>query len=209
MGSESRPQNGRLLRIRPRYFRLYTDRGVELAEANFRYRELDWQIPLGQAALISLDVWNYHFARDTLERIEEITVGRIAPLVEACRTAGLQIIIGNPDHQFPKPGQLCIDLITELKRLPALTEVLFELGVLLDSRLRVLFEFRDGRYFLCRNQVFRSSPRRIRSFELRLEQPKDSQMCQSGDSARRLFGLQQGLQGLRFVPEILRPLAEQ
>jgi len=92
MERELSVQKGGMLRIRPRYFRLYTDPGVELAEANFRYRELDWQIPLHQAALISLDVWNSHFAADTLERIEEITVDRIASLVENCRAAGLQVI---------------------------------------------------------------------------------------------------------------------
>ena len=78
--------------VRPRYFRLFTDGEVELAEENYRYHELDWTVPLPQCALISLDVWNYHFARDTLERIEEITVNRIAPLVDTCREAGLQVI---------------------------------------------------------------------------------------------------------------------
>ena len=92
MNSEDSAPNDRTLPIHPRYFRLYTDPGVELAEANFRYRKLNWQIPLHQAALISLDVWNSHFARDTLERIEQITVERIAPLVESCRAAGLQVI---------------------------------------------------------------------------------------------------------------------
>ena len=92
MEREQTARKDGVLHVRPRYFRLYTDPGVELAEENFRYRELDWAIPLQRAALISLDVWDFHFARDTLERIEEITVGRIAPLVEACRTAGLQVI---------------------------------------------------------------------------------------------------------------------
>jgi len=65
---------------------------VELAEENFRHGSLEWNVPLGEAALISLDVWNYHFARDTLERIEDITRNRIAPLVEACRKGGVQVI---------------------------------------------------------------------------------------------------------------------
>ena len=86
------PHEAGVLHVRPRYFRLYTDPGVELAEENFRYRELDWKIPIEQAALVSLDVWNYHFARDTLDRINDITANRIAPLVEACRRGGLQVI---------------------------------------------------------------------------------------------------------------------
>jgi nicotinamidase-related amidase len=82
----------RTLCVRPRYFRLYTDPGTELAEENMRHNELDWRLPLEQVALVSLDVWNYHFARDTLERIEDLTVNRIAPLVDACRQNGLQVI---------------------------------------------------------------------------------------------------------------------
>ena len=80
------------VRIRPRYVRLYTDPGVDLAEENFGHKQLDWSVELNQAALISLDVWNYHFARDTLARIDDITIHRIAPLVAACRQAGLQVI---------------------------------------------------------------------------------------------------------------------
>jgi len=83
---------GRLIHLRPRYYRLFTDPPMEEAEENYRHAELDWHMPLGEAALVSLDVWNYHFSRDTLERIEDITVHRIAPLVEACRCNGLQII---------------------------------------------------------------------------------------------------------------------
>jgi len=84
--------SGRRIRLRPRYFRLYTDPGVELAEANYRYHELTWEIPLAEAALICLDVWNYHFSRDTYERIDDITVHQIAPLVAACRRGGLQVL---------------------------------------------------------------------------------------------------------------------
>ena len=82
----------RVIHVRPRYCRLYTDPGVELAEENYHHNALNWEMPLHAAALICLDVWDWHFARDTLERIEEITVGKIAPLVEACRRAGLQVI---------------------------------------------------------------------------------------------------------------------
>ena len=82
----------RIIHVRPRYFRLCTDAGVELAEENFRYNELDWQMPLNEAALICLDVWNYHFARDTFERTDAVTRRKIAPLVGACRRFGLQVI---------------------------------------------------------------------------------------------------------------------
>ena len=82
----------RAIRLRPRYYRLFAEQGVEAAEASYRYAELEWPVPLDEAALVCLDVWNYHFSRDTLERIDDITVNRIAPLVEACRRGGLQIV---------------------------------------------------------------------------------------------------------------------
>jgi nicotinamidase-related amidase len=80
------------LHIRPQYFRLYVDPGVEPAERNYRYRELDWRIPLAQAALVCVDVWNWHFSSDTLSRMEDITVNRIVPLAEACRRKGVRLI---------------------------------------------------------------------------------------------------------------------
>ena len=108
----------RTIRLCPRYYRLYTDPDVDIAEANFRHRTLDWPVRLADTALVSLDVWNYHFARDTLDRIESITVNRIAPVVAACRRAGLQVIHAPapriaqrhpnwvrlvPDHEKPQP----------------------------------------------------------------------------------------------------------
>ncbi|MBI3946224.1 MAG: isochorismatase family protein [Armatimonadetes bacterium] len=86
------PQSAAVMRIQPRYLRLYTDPGVELAEENYRHATLDWKMPLREAALISIDVWNYHYSRDTLERIEEITREKIAPFLAACRAHGLQVI---------------------------------------------------------------------------------------------------------------------
>jgi len=82
----------RSIHIRPRYYRLYTDPGVEEAEANYRYATLDWHVPLDEAALVLVDVWEWSFARDTRERMEKIVRGRIAPLLAACRRHGLQVI---------------------------------------------------------------------------------------------------------------------
>ena len=83
---------GKTIHIRPRYYRLYTDPGVELAEENYRYRELGWDVPLGEIALVLVDVWNNHFSRDTLERIEQVTVENVVPVVEACRSGGMTVI---------------------------------------------------------------------------------------------------------------------
>jgi nicotinamidase-related amidase len=80
------------IRIRPRYLRLYTDAGIELMEKNYNFKELDWQIPLDQIALICLDCWNHHFSYDTLERIEKIIHNNIVPLLKACREKNVTII---------------------------------------------------------------------------------------------------------------------
>jgi hypothetical protein len=80
------------LHIKPRYFRLCTDPGVEQAEGNFRYASLDWQMPLNEAAVVCVDVWAWHYASDTLQRTDAVTRQKIAPLIRACRRYGLQVI---------------------------------------------------------------------------------------------------------------------
>jgi len=84
--------SAKVMDIAVRYARLHTDPGVELAEANYRYRELDWKVPLNQSALICIDCWDWHFSRETLARIEDITATRIAPLLAACRKNGMLVI---------------------------------------------------------------------------------------------------------------------
>jgi nicotinamidase-related amidase len=79
-------------RIHPRYVRLYTDPGVEEAERNYAHATLDWEIPAGRAAVVCVDCWAWHFSRETQERINEITEKKIAPLLAACRAAGLRVI---------------------------------------------------------------------------------------------------------------------
>ncbi len=65
-----------------------------MAEANYQFRHLDWQMPLSEAAVVCLDVWSAPktFARDTIERTEQVVQTRLVPLLAACRSAGLQII---------------------------------------------------------------------------------------------------------------------
>jgi len=83
---------GPRLTISPRYYRLYTDPGVPLAERNFRHHTLSWRIPPRRVALVCVDVWDWHFAADTARRTEEVTRRVVAPLVNACRRAGLLVI---------------------------------------------------------------------------------------------------------------------
>jgi nicotinamidase-related amidase len=86
------PAGVKTIHLRPRYVRLYTDPGVELAEANYQYRTLDWDLPLNEVALVCLDCWNGHYSRDTRERMEEIVREKIAPLLAAARAKGLLVI---------------------------------------------------------------------------------------------------------------------
>jgi len=92
-------QKDRLLRVKPRYYRWHVDPGVEWIEKNTGYAELDWQIPLSQAALVLVDVWDRHYIKDPEERAEKIIQERIRPLLAVCRRAGLQII------HAPSPSQ--------------------------------------------------------------------------------------------------------
>ena len=78
--------------IRPRYVRRYTDPGVKRLEKNCQFAFLDWQVPLAEAALICLDIWDRDIQADMHERDDRITRARIMPLVSACRRHGLQVI---------------------------------------------------------------------------------------------------------------------
>ena len=82
----------RTLSIHPRYYRWHVDPGIDWSEANTGYDFLDWKIPMDQVALVSLDVWDTHYLRETRDRIQAITAGRISPLLKVARDAGLSII---------------------------------------------------------------------------------------------------------------------
>jgi nicotinamidase-related amidase len=101
--SEPRPTAGpseqRLLRVKPRYYRWHVDPGKEWLEKNTGYARLNWEIPLSQAALVVVDVWDRHYLKGPQERAERIIQESIRPLVAACRKAGLQVIHApSPSH---------------------------------------------------------------------------------------------------------------
>lgn len=83
---------GANLRIRPRYHRWHVDPGVEWLETNTRYASLDWTIPLSQAALVLVDVWQRHYVKDTELRGEAIIRDKLVPMLAACRRAGMKIV---------------------------------------------------------------------------------------------------------------------
>jgi len=80
------------IHIRPRYYRRYTDLGVEQLEQNCRHAYLEWSAPLKEAALVCLDIWDSDTHADMREIDDRVTRERIVPVVAACREHGLQMI---------------------------------------------------------------------------------------------------------------------
>jgi len=98
------PEPSRKLRVRPRYHRWHVDPGVEWIETNTEYAHLDWTIPLPQAALILVDVWDHHYLKDTEARAEAVIDERLVPLLNGCRDAGMTIIHApSPPHAMRHP----------------------------------------------------------------------------------------------------------
>jgi nicotinamidase-related amidase len=77
-----------------RYYRVYTDPGVPCDEGNFQWVERTLSIPVHQAALVLVDVWNTHYIGSWLARARHITETRVVPAIEAARKAGLTVIHG-------------------------------------------------------------------------------------------------------------------
>ncbi len=77
-----------------RYYRVYTDLEVPCDEENFHFVEKNLSIPISQAALVLVDVWNTHYIDSWLQRAGEVTQNKIVPLLNAARNIGLTIIHG-------------------------------------------------------------------------------------------------------------------
>jgi nicotinamidase-related amidase len=84
--------DGRVVRVKPRYYRWHVDVGEEWLEKNTGYARLDWEMPMSQVALVVVDVWDRHYIKDPQERAEVIIQEKIRPLMARCRESGLQII---------------------------------------------------------------------------------------------------------------------
>jgi nicotinamidase-related amidase len=78
--------------ITPRYCRRYTDPGIERLEANCTHAVLDWQMPLTEAALLCVDIWDRDIHADMRAIDDRVTREKIVPVLEASRQAGLQVI---------------------------------------------------------------------------------------------------------------------
>lgn len=93
------------LHIRPRYYRWHVDPGVEWLEANTDYAHLDWTVPVEQAALVLVDVWDRHYLEDATARAEAIIQEKFVPLLAGCRRADLPIIHApSPTEAMPHPN---------------------------------------------------------------------------------------------------------
>jgi len=82
----------RTIRVSPRYYRRYTDPGVGLLEQNCRHAYLNWSVPLAEAALICLDIWNSDTPADMRAIDDRVTREHIVPVLAACREHGLQVV---------------------------------------------------------------------------------------------------------------------
>lgn len=122
LSSETQPsQKCKQIHLQPRYYRLHTEQGTTMAEANYRHAQLDWHAPISDFALVLIDVWNGHYSAETHERGEQITAQCIAPTVAACRDAGLLVIHGPAApvaQRHPNWVNLCPDAKTFPAQLP-------------------------------------------------------------------------------------------
>ena len=91
---EKNRQAEKTLSVPCRYYRVYTDPGTPCVEDRFHFVERTLPIPMGQAALVLVDVWATHYIDSWLRRAAEITRTKIVPLLDAARKAGMTVIHG-------------------------------------------------------------------------------------------------------------------
>ena len=88
-----------------RYCRLYGDDGVPQREEHFSLVEQTWTLKTQECALVLVDCWDKHYIKSHLERTDQITRERIAPVIEACRKAGVAVVHApSPPtaHKYPQ-----------------------------------------------------------------------------------------------------------
>lgn len=92
-----------------RYYRVLTDANVPCNEWNFGYIERELPIPVAQAALVLVDVWNIDYVESYFQRIQHIVRDKIAPVLSVARTLGMTVFHApSPevaDRYAPAPPQ--------------------------------------------------------------------------------------------------------
>jgi nicotinamidase-related amidase len=82
-----------MLKVPARFYRLFLEsRPYGCNEKDFHYVEQDLEIPVGEAALVLVDLWNKHYCTSWNERATDVVLNKIVPVVEAARLAGLAVI---------------------------------------------------------------------------------------------------------------------
>ena len=108
------------LHIKPRYHRWHVAPGVDWVETNTSHATLDWKIPLHQAAIVLVDVWDHHYLKDTEARAETVITERLVPLLTACRTAKMPIIHApSPPMAKQHPNRVRLVRENEIVKTPA------------------------------------------------------------------------------------------
>lgn len=82
-----------------RYCELTPEEGTRWSEENFALKTLQWELAADETAFVMIDVWDIHPYESHLERGAQIARERIAPVVDACRQAGIAVV------HAPSPGQ--------------------------------------------------------------------------------------------------------
>ena len=80
--------------MKVRYYQDSTLVGVPCREENFERREIDMDLPVGQTALVLVDLWQHHFIDSWIERAGQVLRDHVLPGIEAGRSASLTIIHG-------------------------------------------------------------------------------------------------------------------
>lgn len=80
------------LNLRVRYFQDSTPEGIPCREENFQRREIMMSLPVKQAALVLVDLWNLHFIESWIERARRVTAESIVPILAIAREVGFTII---------------------------------------------------------------------------------------------------------------------
>jgi nicotinamidase-related amidase len=75
-----------------RYFQDSTPEGTPCREENFIRREVEMKLPLAQTALILVDMWDRHHIASWVERVHEVNISKIVPVMEEVRRIGMHII---------------------------------------------------------------------------------------------------------------------
>ena len=78
------------LDLNVRYYHL--ERRGRITEEEFHRRELQWQVPLSQIALVLVDVWADLYVTSHRDRGRQITLDRILPVLEGFRRIGGTVI---------------------------------------------------------------------------------------------------------------------